>query len=128
MLNAIRTGERDVDNTVRYAEKRGIQQWLADKYAQYGEHIGCYRRQCYVCGKAFFAGMPHAELCSERCNQAATLQRRKALRIAERYRVCQRCGKDFLAARKDAKYCSAACRQRAYRERSATLVSGEIPR
>ena len=112
-----------MQEAVRYAEKRNTQQWLAEYYAQYGEHTGCYRRQCYVCGKVFFAGMPHAMLCSERCNQAATLQRRKAVRITERYRTCLWCGRDFLAARKDAKYCSVACKQKAYRQRVTDRVT-----
>lgn len=108
---------------IRYAEKPKTQEWLAEMHAQFGEHYGCYERECYVCGKVFYAGMPHAVLCSERCNQRATLQRRRAARIPEHYRSCPACAKEFLARRKDTRYCSAACKQKAYRRRVTNRVT-----
>ena len=59
----------------RDAEKPDTQAWMAEDYARHDDHTGCYQRQCYVCNKVFYAAKPHAELCSKRCNQIATLQR-----------------------------------------------------
>ena len=93
-----------MSDPVRYAENPTVQAVLAKRYAQFGDHTGCCRRQCYMCAKVFYAGLPHAELCSERCNQDATLLRRKAAKIAERQLTCATCGEDFLGSRKDAQY------------------------
>jgi predicted nucleic acid-binding Zn ribbon protein len=103
----------------RYAEDPGIQERRAEEYAKYGEGIGRYKRECYVCGKVFYPGLPHAALCSHRCNQIATLERRRERKRAERQRTCPRCGKTFTARKKDSVYCSNACRQAMHRKRRA---------
>ena len=104
----------------RYAEDPTTQRLLAEQHAQAGGNTsGCHKRTCYVCGRVFYAGMPHARLCSERCNQDATLARRRAARARGRRRRCPRCGTVFVARRRDAVYCSNACRQAAYRQRQA---------
>lgn len=122
-------GERYImRDPVRYSEVPEIQAALAEDYARYGEHTGCYRCECYICGKVFYAGMPHAVLCSERCNQDATLQRRKEARLPERIRTCLMCGVEFQAKRKDTRYCSAACKQKAYRRRVTACVTRENPK
>ena len=103
----------------RYAENSGIQADLAEWHARWGEdHVGCYQRRCSVCGKVFYAGMPHASLCSERCSQNAILARRKETRRRKRTRRCLVCGKLFVAKRRDGIYCSKACKQAAYRKRA----------
>lgn len=105
-------------NPPRYAENPRSQANLARWHERVGhDHTGCYRRACSVCGKVFYAGMPHASLCSERCNQNATLARRRAARRRERMRHCPRCGHAFIARRRDAIYCSNACRQAVQRQR-----------
>jgi len=105
----------------RYAEHPTAQADLAEWHARYGgDHTGCYQRQCSVCGKVFYAGMPHASLCSERCNQDAVLARRREARRQRRVRRCLACGRPFVAKRRDGMYCSKACKQYAYRQRTAT--------
>ena len=107
------------DRNLRYAEDPGAQGNLAEWHARWGgDHVNCYRRQCSVCGKVFYAGMPHASLCSERCNQDAILARRRAARMARRTRRCETCGSTFVATRRDGMYCSKACKQYAYRQRA----------
>jgi len=102
----------------RYAETSRFQGDMAEWHARVGhDHTGCYRRTCSVCGKEFYAGMPHASLCSERCNQDAVLARRRAARRVGRTRRCARCGNVFIARRRDAVYCSNACRQAMHRRR-----------
>jgi len=104
--------------SIRYAEMSGPQADMAEWHARMGgDHTSCYQRVCSVCGKVFYAGMPHASLCSERCNQDAVLARRREARRASRTRECGRCGKSFEASRRDAVYCSNACRQAMHRRR-----------
>jgi len=117
-----------MQDPVRYAEVPSIQAALAEDYARYGEHTGCYQCGCYVCGRLFYAARPHAVLCSERCNQDATLKRRREARLSERIRTCLTCGVEFQAKRKDTQYCSAACKQKAYRGRVTARVTAEIPK
>lgn len=113
-----------IAGAIRYAEMPDTQKHLAEWHNQAGrDSTGCYKRACYVCGKVFYAGMPHAVLCSQRCNQTATLARRRALRREQRERRCPRCGRAFVARRKDGGYCSSACRQAAYRKRK----TGSVP-
>jgi predicted nucleic acid-binding Zn ribbon protein len=81
-----------------------------------------------VCGRDFYAARPHAVLCSERCNQVATLQRRHAAQITDRYCTCGMCNIPFLANRKDARYCSAKCKQKAYRHRVTDVVTSAKPK
>jgi len=103
---------------VRYAENRVTQQELAERHAHAGgDHRGCYRRVCGVCGKVFYAGLPRASLCSERCNQIAILRRRHERQRRARQRRCPRCGIVFVAKRNDGVYCSNACRQAMHRRR-----------
>ncbi|MBN2583494.1 MAG: hypothetical protein JXL80_10530 [Planctomycetes bacterium] len=105
----------------RYAEDPVAQADLAEWHARWGrDHTGCYRRQCSVCGKIFYAGMPHASLCSERCNQDIILARRREARRRQRTRSCLVCGQRFVARRRDGIYCSKACKQAAYRRRAKT--------
>ena len=111
----------------RYAERPDTQSRMAMEHARYGDHTGCYQRQCYVCGMTFYAAKPHAELCSERCNQTATLRRRHASQITERYCTCGMCNTQFLARRKDTRYCSPKCKQKAYRRRVTDTVTAEKP-
>lgn len=107
------------NNNPRYAECSTSQADMAEWHAQRGrDHTSCYRRECSVCGKVFYAGMPHASLCSERCNQNAVLARRRKARKLRRTRTCLACGRTFVAKRRDGMYCSKACKQYAYRQRA----------
>ena len=102
----------------RHSETYRLQQSLAEWHTRVGrDTTGCYHRQCSVCGKLFYAGMPHAHLCSERCNQDAVLARRRKARRAARSRCCPRCNHTFIGQRRDAVYCSNACRQAIHRQR-----------
>lgn len=110
--------------SIRYAENLETQQHLAERHARAGgDHVGCYRRVCGICGKVFYAGLPHGSLCSERCNQVATLRRRHERQRRARHRLCPRCGWVFVARRKDGVYCSNACRQAMHRWRAAAGVT-----
>jgi len=109
---------------VRHAESPEAQRLLAERHSLAGgDHVGCYRRVCGVCGKFFYAGLPRASLCSERCNQIATLRRRHERQRRARHRRCPRCGQVFVARRKDGVYCSNACRQAMHRRRAAAGVA-----
>ncbi len=110
--------------SVRYAENPEAQRSLAQRHIQAGgDHTGCYRRVCSVCGNVFYAGLPHASLCSEGCNQVATLARRHERQRVARRRRCPRCGRVFVARRRDGVYCSNACRQAMHRRRAAAGVT-----
>jgi hypothetical protein len=43
----------------------------------YGDHRGCYRRVCVVCGRVLYAGRPEARYCRAACRQRAYRRRRK---------------------------------------------------
>lgn len=45
-----------------------------------GNHRGCYRRVCPVCGTVFYAGRPQATYCRAACRQRAYRHRRKMRR------------------------------------------------
>jgi predicted nucleic acid-binding Zn ribbon protein len=104
--------------SVRCAESSEAQRRLAERHSQAGgDHRGCYRRVCAVCGRVFYAGLPRASLCSERCSQVVALKRRHERQRRARQRRCPRCGRMFVASRKDGVYCSNACRQAMHRRR-----------
>jgi hypothetical protein len=108
----------------RYAQTPRFQADLAQWHARFGgDHTGCYQRTCSVCAKVFYATMPHASLCSERCNQNAVLARRREARRAEHSKTCPRCHRTFVARRKDGVYCSNACRQASHRVRGASRLA-----
>ena len=50
---------------------------LAACWRRRGDHVGCYRRACAVCGTVFFAGRPQATYCRAACRQRAYRQRRR---------------------------------------------------
>lgn len=78
---------------------------------------GCYRLVCRACGETFYAKMPTARWCSDRCARKGAKRRRLARAAARRkqWRFCRKCGKAFQGRRADSKFCSNACRQAAYR-------------
>lgn len=92
---------------------------LAEDYAFWEGMPGhaTYRIICGACGKTFYAKMPTARWCSDRCTRDGARLRRQARSKArrERQRSCQKCGRTFQGRRADAKFCSNACRQAAYR-------------
>ena len=47
-----------------------------------GDHRGCYRRWCLVCGTVFYAGRPEARYCRSACRQRAYRRRLRAARRA----------------------------------------------
>ena len=47
-----------------------------------GDHRGCYRRRCIVCGTVFYAGRPEARYCRSACRQRAYRPRLRASRLA----------------------------------------------
>ncbi len=49
-----------------------------------GDHRGCYRRRCIVCGILFFVGRPEARYCRSACRQRAY---RKRLRVGRSLRA-----------------------------------------
>jgi len=57
--------------------RRGL---LEATWRCYGDHRGCYRRACLVCGTVFYAGRPQARYCRAACRQRAYRQRRKVRR------------------------------------------------
>ena len=62
-------------------------------------------KDCELCGKTFWARMPHAKFCSAECRVARTQP--KALGHDLR---CEHCGKNFHAKMPQAKFCSIRCR------------------
>jgi len=43
-----------------------------------GDHRGCYRRRCVMCGTVFYAGRPEARYCRPTCRQRAYRNRLRA--------------------------------------------------
>jgi len=43
-----------------------------------GDHRGCYRRRCVMCGTTFYAGRPEARYCRPACRQRAYRNRLRA--------------------------------------------------
>lgn len=46
-----------------------------------GDHRGCYRRRCIVCGTVFYAGRPEARYCRSACRQRAYRRRHCAAQL-----------------------------------------------
>ena len=111
---------------IRFSERPDMQSDLAERHDRIGrDSTGCYLRTCSICGRIFYAARPHAMLCSQRCNQVATLRRRHERNRRMRHRRCPRCGALFVARRKDGVYCSNACRQAMHRRRVTHGVTGK---
>lgn len=45
-----------------------------------GDHRGCYRRVCVVCGEVFYTGRPEARYCRPACRQRAYRNRHRIRR------------------------------------------------
>lgn len=56
---------------------------LEMSWRRHGDQVGCYRRFCAVCAKAFFAGRPQARYCRPACRQRAYRHRRRLARANE---------------------------------------------
>ncbi|NLX59682.1 MAG: hypothetical protein GXY74_11405 [Phycisphaerae bacterium] len=57
--------------------RRGL---LEAAWRRWGNHRGCYRRVCIVCGIVFYAGRPQATYCRAACRQRAYRRRQKVRR------------------------------------------------
>ena len=57
--------------------RRGL---LEASWRRRGDHRGCYRRVCPVCGTVFYAGRPQATYCRAACRQRAYRRRQKVRR------------------------------------------------
>jgi len=114
----------------RRIDDPSLQAQLAEDYSFWDGMPGhaSYRLACGACGKTFYARMPTARWCSDRCDREGAKHRRLARAKArrEQWRSCRRCGKAFRGRRADAKFCSNACRQAAYRvtRRSSSQLCG----
>ena len=50
---------------------------LAAAWRRHGDHVGCYRRTCAVCGATIYASRPEARYCRPACRQRAYRRRKR---------------------------------------------------
>lgn len=79
------------------------------------DSIGCYKRECWTCGRPFYCTRPHGRYCRRRCRDRGYARHKKWMRKSERFKRCVWCDTVFVAKRCDAVFCTALCRVKHHR-------------